>query len=130
MAYLSDDPAEGERGVRTGEDVLVHADYQLLSSYPHASQSCHPPISPSTADQIPLRSTNETNLQKTPDEILKLPVRPDTSHLEHHHTVILEQIIHFLQEFSIVADTDVLGHLEARNLVERLTGGDVAVVFA
>lgn len=67
VTYLSDDPAEGERGVRTGEDVLVHADDQFLSSYPHVWKSRQSRISPPTAKKSHfVQQLNEKKLTKDP----------------------------------------------------------------
>lgn len=69
--------------------------------------------------------------QETPVEILKLPVGSDTSDLEHHHTVIGQEVVHLLEESAVSPNTDVLGHLEAGDLVEvALRVRDVSEVHA
>jgi hypothetical protein len=69
--------------------------------------------------------------QQTPVEVLELPVGPDTRDLEDEQAVVVEQVVHLAEELSVAADTDVLGHLEAGDLVEvTLLLGDVAVVHA
>jgi len=52
------------------------------------------------------------SLQKTPVEILILPIGPDTSDLENHNTIIGEQVVDVLEESRVSPDTDVFGHFE------------------
>jgi hypothetical protein len=69
--------------------------------------------------------------QETPVEILELPVGSDTSDLEHHHTVIGQEVVHLFEKGTVSPNTDVLGHLEAGDLVEvALWVRDVSEVHA
>ena len=69
--------------------------------------------------------------EEAPDEILVLPGAAQTSDLEEEDTIIIQHVIDLLQETVEVADTDVLGHLEAGNLlVTTLGDGDITVVHA
>lgn len=69
--------------------------------------------------------------EQTPDEILVLPRLAKSSDLKEEDTIIVQHIVNLLQEFAKVTDTDVLGHLEAGNLVVATSGdGGVAVVHA
>lgn len=71
------------------------------------------------------------NSQKTPDEILELPVGSDTGNLEDHQTIVGEEFVNFRQELAVSSDTDMLGHLETGDLVVvALLVGDLSVVFA
>lgn len=69
--------------------------------------------------------------EQTPDEILKLPRLAETSDLEEENTIIVEHIVALLHETLEVADADVLGHLQAGNLViSALASRDIAVIHA
>jgi hypothetical protein len=69
--------------------------------------------------------------EKTPDEILVLPALTQTSDLQEEDTIIVKHIINLLEETAKVADTDVLGHLQAGDLVVVAFGdGDITVVHA
>ena len=69
--------------------------------------------------------------QETPDKVLELPVGSQASNLEDKKTVIVEKLVDFAEESAVATDTDVLSHLEARDLVVvALLVGDVAVVHA
>lgn len=109
---LLDDPAEGEGGVRTGEDVLVHAAREREHPTTEIIQAM------SESRGLTIKGEGGTGLrasfysQYTPDEILKLPTSPNPRHLEDHHTIIRQQLIHLLQESGVSPDPDVLGHLE------------------
>lgn len=78
-------------------------------------------------------STGEDILvhEKTPDEILILPRLAETSDLQEEDTVVIEHVVDLGQEGGEVADTDVLGHLKAGNLlVSTLNAGSITVVGA
>lgn len=69
--------------------------------------------------------------EKTPDEILKLPVLTETSNLQEEDTIVVEHVMNLLEETVEVADTNVLGHLQTGNLaVATLRDGDITVVHA
>lgn len=69
--------------------------------------------------------------EQTPDQILVLPALAQTSDLEKEDTVVVQHVVHLLEESTKVANTDVLGHLQARDLLETL-GRDlnVAIIVA
>ena len=107
VTHLLDDPSERERSIGSWENVLVHAEVN--------------------------KSGVMTTLhsQKTPNEILKLPAGSDTSNLEDHQTVISQEIVDLGEESAVSSDTNVLGHLETRNLVViAFLVGDFSVVLA
>ena len=69
--------------------------------------------------------------EDAPDEIFVLPGATETGDLEEEDTIVIEHVIDLLQETVEVADTDVLGHLEAGNLlVTTLGDGNITVVHA
>lgn len=69
--------------------------------------------------------------EQTPDEILVLPGLSQTSVLQEEDTIVVEHVVNLLAETAEVADTNVLSHLEAGDLVVAAGGhGDVAVVHA
>jgi hypothetical protein len=69
--------------------------------------------------------------EEAPDEVLVLPGLTETSNLEEEDTVIVKHLIDLLQEGLEVADTDVLGHLQAGDLVVQTSWNwDIAVVHA
>jgi hypothetical protein len=65
-----------------------------------------------------------------PDEVLVLPGGTNTGDLVDNDTIVVQQVVQLAQPFRVAADTDVLGHLEARNLVVGGTSGDITVVLA
>jgi hypothetical protein len=64
-----------------------------------------------------------------PDEVLVLPSLTETRELDVHSTIILEHVVALAEESGKLLDTDVLAHLELRDLVELLLG-NVAVIHA
>lgn len=64
-----------------------------------------------------------------PDKVLVLPGLTETRELDVHGTVILEHVVALAEEGGELLDTNVLTHLELRDLVELLLG-DVTVVHA
>lgn len=69
--------------------------------------------------------------ENAPDEVLKLPALAETSDLENKDSVVGEEVVDLAKESTVAAETNVLSHLEARNLVVvALLGGDLAVVHA
>lgn len=69
--------------------------------------------------------------EKTPDEVLVLPVLPQTGVLQEADSVVVEHIVALRQEAREVSDTNVLDHFERDDLVVAAFGhGDVAVVHA
>lgn len=78
-------------------------------------------------------STGEDVLvhEQTPDEVLVLPRLAETSDLQEEDTIVIEHVIDLGQERREVADTDVLSHLKASNLlVATLNAGSITVVGA
>ncbi|KAI3480724.1 hypothetical protein L1887_57203 [Cichorium endivia] len=67
--------------------------------------------------------------EEAPVEVVELPPGSQAGHLEDKDTVVVEQVVHVREELVVVADADVLGHLERDDLgvVARLHG-NVAVV--
>ena len=60
-----------------------------------------------------------------------MPACSDSSDLEDHETIIGEQVVNLAKEGSVSPDTNVLGHLETRDLVEvALLVGNFSVVLA
>jgi hypothetical protein len=73
----------------------------------------------------------DQHVQETPVQVLVLPSRPDSGDLEDKDPVVLEQIIDLLQKGRVTPDSDMLGHLQADNLVELSSrGGEVTEVAA
>jgi hypothetical protein len=69
--------------------------------------------------------------EQTPGEVLELPCLAETGDLQEEDTVVLEHVVDLAEEGTQVTDTDVLGHLEAGDLVVAAGGdGDLAVVHA
>lgn len=69
--------------------------------------------------------------EQSPDEILILPRFPETSNLQEKDAIILEHVINLAQEGAEMANTDVLGHLQAGNLVVlSRRDGSVTVIGA
>lgn len=69
--------------------------------------------------------------EQTPDEVLVLPRLAETSDLQEEDTIVFEHVVNLGQEGRKVADTDVLGHLQAGNLlVATLNAGRITVVGA
>ena len=69
--------------------------------------------------------------EKTPCEILKLPLLAETSDLEEENTVVIKHVTNLGAETGEVTDTDVLGHLEAGNLlVATGRNRNIAVIHA
>lgn len=69
--------------------------------------------------------------EDTPDEVLELPLLAETCDLEDEKTVIGKKLVQLVEESAVAADTNVLGHLETRDLVEAALGlGNVTVVHA
>lgn len=67
----------------------------------------------------------------TPDQVLELPALAETSDLEDKDTVVGEKVVDLLEESTVAAETDVLSHLEAGDLVVVALGsGDFTVVHA
>ena len=75
--------------------------------------------------------SRDQHVQETPVQILVLPSGPDPSDLEDKDPVVLEQIIDLLQKGRVTPDSDMLGHLQADDLVELSSrGGEVTEVAA
>ena len=69
--------------------------------------------------------------EQTPDEILVLPVLAEAGVLQEEHTVVVEHLVHLPEESTQLANTDVLGHLQTRDLLVAALGDrDVSVVHA
>ena len=69
--------------------------------------------------------------EQAPNQVLVLPAAAQARDLQKEHAVIIQHIVNLLEERREVAHADVLGHLEARDLVVAADGhGDVAVVGA
>ena len=69
--------------------------------------------------------------EKTPHKILVLPRLAKSSNLQEENSVIIKHVVNLFQERLEVADTDVLSHLEAGDLVVfALWNGDIAIVHA
>jgi len=68
--------------------------------------------------------------EKTPDEILILPRWTDTSNLEDKDTIVVQKVVDLGKELGVATDTDVLGHLQADNLVILGALGDFTVIAA
>jgi len=87
---LANDPTKRTRGVRAGEDILVHENtpVQVLTFL--------------MAGKIPV-----WNL--VPDEILILPVRTNTSDLEDEDAIVVEKVVDLPEEGLVPADSNVLG---------------------
>lgn len=64
-----------------------------------------------------------------PEEVLVLPGLAETGELDVHGAVILKHVVTLAEESGKLLDTDVLAHLELRDLVELLLR-NVAVVHA
>lgn len=78
-------------------------------------------------------STRENVLvhEKTPGEILVLPSLTETSVLKKEDTIIIKHVVDLLQEATEVADTNVLRHLKAGDLlVATLGNGNITVIHA
>jgi hypothetical protein len=78
----------------------------------------------------PPKGASRVTNKDAPEDILKLPARADAGDLEDEGAVVVEEVVHLLEEGRVLADADVFGHLERDNLGEGLAGGDVAVVAA
>jgi hypothetical protein len=63
------------------------------------------------------------NKKNLPDKILVLPALPQSSNLQEENTIVIKHVVNLSQESSEVSNTDVLGHLQAGDLVV-LSGGD------
>ena len=62
----------------------------------------------------PMRSrARPINSQQTPVQVLELPISPDPCNLEHHDSIVRQQVVQLSEEFAVFADPDVLGHFEA-----------------
>lgn len=69
--------------------------------------------------------------EQTPDEVLVLPRLAETSDLQEEDTIVIEHVVDLGQESREVTDTDVLGHLQAGNLlVATLNAGRITVIGA
>ena len=69
--------------------------------------------------------------EQTPNQVLVLPRLAQTSDLKEEDTVIVEHVVNLLEESTKVANTDVLGHLQASDLLKALLGDlDIAVIVA
>lgn len=69
--------------------------------------------------------------EKTPGEVLELPALAKTSNLQEENTIVVKHLVDLTQEGSEVADTNVLSHLKAGDLVvTTLWNWDVTVIHA
>jgi hypothetical protein len=69
--------------------------------------------------------------EETPHKILVLPRLAESSNLQEENSIIVKHVINLFQESLEVADTNVLSHLEAGDLVVlALWNRDIAVVHA
>jgi len=69
--------------------------------------------------------------EETPDKILILPALTQTGNLKEEDTIVIQHVIDLLEEGREVANTNVLGHLQASNfVVATLRNRNVAVVHA
>ena len=69
--------------------------------------------------------------EKTPGEVLELPGLAKTSNLQEENSIIIKHLVDLAQEGSEMADTNVLSHLKAGDLVVTpLWNWDVTVIHA
>ena len=60
-----------------------------------------------------------------------MPVGSETGDLEDHQSVVSKELVDLSEKSAVSSDTDVLGHLETRDLVVvALLVGDLSVVLA
>ena len=97
---LTDNPTERTRGVRTGEDILVHEDtpVRLLTV---------------------LKTGRNVVRKLIPDEVFVLPMRTNTSNLEDEDAVVVEKVVDLPEEGLVPADTNVLETATVNSLEEK-----------
>lgn len=69
--------------------------------------------------------------EEAPDQVLVLPALAQSRNLQEEDAIVVEHVVHLPQERREVPHPDVLGHLQAGDLLVAARGhGDVAVVHA
>lgn len=108
LLKLLDDPVKGDRGVGSGEDVLVHEETFARRERERRSdkQVIQSALAMLESFRFPKKQVAEQ--LHTPDEILELPHGSDTSNLEHEDSIVVQEVVNLPEERRVLPDTDVL----------------------